>query len=66
MKREEEFRRADNERMRKFFNARYDDIPAAFAGGNTGNDLGKAGRMGGRRDEDSQFFSGSSKGPGGN
>jgi len=31
MKREEEFRRADNERMRKFFNARYDDIPGAFS-----------------------------------
>ena len=30
LKKEEEFRRADNERMRKFFNARYDDIPAAF------------------------------------
>lgn len=30
MKREEEFRRADNERMRKFFNARFDDIPSAF------------------------------------
>ena len=29
-KREEEFRRADNERMRRFFNARFDDIPAAF------------------------------------
>jgi chromosome segregation ATPase len=25
-KREEEFRRADNERMRRFFNSRYDDI----------------------------------------
>jgi len=31
-KKEEEFRRADNERMRRFFNARYDDIPAAMAG----------------------------------
>jgi len=29
-KREEEFRRADNDRMRRFFNARYDDIPAAL------------------------------------
>jgi hypothetical protein len=29
-KREEEFRRADNERMRRFFNARYDDIPGAL------------------------------------
>lgn len=29
-KREEEFRRADNERMKKFFNARFDDIPGAF------------------------------------
>jgi hypothetical protein len=26
-KREEEFRRADNERMKRFFNARYDDLP---------------------------------------
>lgn len=25
-KREEEFRRADNERMKRFFNARYDDL----------------------------------------
>jgi predicted phage tail protein len=25
-KREEEFRRADNERMKRFFNARYDDF----------------------------------------
>jgi DNA-binding transcriptional regulator YiaG len=31
-KKEEEFRRADNERMRRFFNARYDDIPASMAG----------------------------------
>lgn len=30
-KREEEFRRADSERMRRFFNARYDDIPGAFS-----------------------------------
>lgn len=29
-KREEEFRRADNERMRRFFNARFDDIPGAL------------------------------------
>jgi hypothetical protein len=61
MKREEEFRRADNERMRKFFNARYDDIPAAFA--NPG-DLGRP--RNNRRDDDSQFFD-SGKGPkGGN
>lgn len=32
-KREEEFRRADNERMRRFFNARFDDIPGAIQGG---------------------------------
>jgi chromosome segregation ATPase len=32
MRKEEEFRRADNERMRRFFNARYDDIPGALAG----------------------------------
>lgn len=32
-KKEEEFRRADNERMRRFFNARYDDIPGAMSGG---------------------------------
>ena len=31
-KREEEFRRADNERMRRFFNARFDDIGGALAG----------------------------------
>lgn len=31
-KREEEFRRADNERMKRFFNARFDDIPGALAG----------------------------------
>lgn len=30
-KREEEFRKADNERMRRFFNARFDDIPGAFS-----------------------------------
>jgi hypothetical protein len=30
----EEFRRADNERMRKFFNARFDDIPGAVMGSN--------------------------------
>ncbi len=29
-KKEEEFRRIDNDRMRKFFNARYDDIPASL------------------------------------
>lgn len=34
-KREEEFRRADNERMRRFFNARFDDIPAALHAGNS-------------------------------
>ena len=27
-KREEEFRRADNERMRRFFSSRYDEVPA--------------------------------------
>jgi hypothetical protein len=31
-KKEEEFRRADNERMRRFFNARFDDIPGALGG----------------------------------
>lgn len=44
-KREEEFRRADNERMRRFFNARFDDIPAAFqhnAGGNVREGFGGA------------------------
>ena len=30
-KREEEFRRADNERMRRFFNAKYDNIPVMDA-----------------------------------
>lgn len=30
-KREEEFRRQDNERMKRFFAARFDDIPGAFA-----------------------------------
>jgi hypothetical protein len=30
-KREEEFRRADNDRMRRFFNARFDDIPGAIS-----------------------------------
>ena len=30
-KREEEFRRADNDRMRRFFNARYDDIPGSLS-----------------------------------
>jgi chromosome segregation ATPase len=30
-KREEEFRRVENERMRRFFNARYDDIPGSLA-----------------------------------
>lgn len=29
-KREEEFRKADNDRMRRFFNARFDNIPGAF------------------------------------
>jgi hypothetical protein len=33
-KRDEEFRKKDNERMRMFFGARYDDIPGALAGGN--------------------------------
>ena len=33
-KREEEFRRADNDRMKRFFNARFDDIPGALQGGN--------------------------------
>lgn len=32
-RREEEFRRADNERMRRFFNARFDDIGGALNGG---------------------------------
>jgi Coiled-coil region of centrosome protein CE290 len=66
MKREEEFRRADNDRMRKFFNARYDDIPAAFnnapQGGASGPLLGRAGTN--RRDDDSQFFTGSARGGG--
>lgn len=31
-KREEEFRKADNERMRRFFNARFDDISGALNG----------------------------------
>lgn len=31
-RKEEEFRKADNERMRRFFNARFDDIPGALAG----------------------------------
>jgi hypothetical protein len=50
MKKEEEFRRADNERMRKFFNARYDDIPAAFTnpGNGGGKELGRN-RPGGNR-----------------
>ena len=39
-KRDEEFRRADNERMRRFFNARFDDIPGALnQGGNSGDIL---------------------------
>lgn len=29
-KREEEFRKMDNERMKKFFAARFDNIPGAF------------------------------------
>lgn len=29
-KREEEFRKQDNERMKKFFAARFDNIPGAF------------------------------------
>jgi hypothetical protein len=33
-KREEEFRKADNERMKRFFNARFDDVPGALAGNN--------------------------------
>ena len=48
MKKEEEFRRADNERMRKFFNARYDDIPAAFV--NPGNEIGRNRAGASRRD----------------
>ena len=36
-KREEEFRRADNERMRRFFNARFDDIPGALGRAEGGN-----------------------------
>ncbi len=36
LKKEEEFRRADNERMRKFFNAKFDDIPAAFSANKAG------------------------------
>lgn len=31
-KREEEFRRLDNERMKRFFNAKFDDISGALAG----------------------------------
>ncbi len=57
MKREEEFRRADNERMRKFFNARYDDIPAAFANPSSGGDLGKARLSDNRRDDGAHFGS---------
>ena len=33
-KREEEFRRADNERMRRFFNARFDDIGGVLTNDN--------------------------------
>jgi len=51
-KREEEFRRADNERMRRFFSARYDDIPAAFNGGR--------GMGGGGANSNENFFTGSS------
>lgn len=29
-KREEEFRKADNDRMRRFFNSRFDDMPGAL------------------------------------
>jgi hypothetical protein len=29
-KREEDFRKADNERMRRFFQARFDDIPGSL------------------------------------
>jgi len=46
-KREEEFRRADNDRMRRFFNARYDDIPAAIS----------------NPSKDSEFFQGASRRP---
>lgn len=35
-KREEEFRKADNDRMRRFFNARFDDIPGALNGSEHG------------------------------
>jgi chromosome segregation ATPase len=65
MKKEEEFRRADNERMRKFFNARYDDIPAAFANpGNGGsNEIGRNRPGANRRDNpDDSFLSNSNKG----
>ena len=44
-KREEEFRRADNERMRRFFNARYDDIPGAL--NNPGRDTANENFFGG-------------------
>lgn len=32
-RREEEFRKADNDRMRRFFNAKFDDIGGALSGG---------------------------------
>ena len=48
-KREEEFRKADNERMRRFFNARFDDIPGAFA--SEGEASNRGGFFSGRSNE---------------
>ena len=36
-KKEEEFKRIDNERMRRFFSARFDDIPASLNNMNNNN-----------------------------
>lgn len=49
-KREEEFRRADNDRMRRFFNARFDDIPGSLQ---VGNDFPSARKTGGFNDQES-------------
>jgi chromosome segregation ATPase len=48
-KREEEFRRAENERMRRFFNARFDDVGGVLSSNNKREDTGFGGASAGPR-----------------
>lgn len=45
-KKEEEFRKADNERMRRFFHARFDNIPGAFSDNEGSSSLLQSNRRG--------------------